>query len=109
MYLAQHFIVAINDIVYTLPKGVQCSLYVDDFAVWLSYLNEKEGQKVLPAAIDSIISWTSSYGFTISRSKTVAITFTRMYRTVKSSLLLYGQPIKYVNHTKFLGVHFDER
>ena len=94
---------------FTLAREVQCSLYVDDFAIWLSYLHEKEGQKVLQAAIDSIVSWTSSHGFTISRSKTVAVTFTRKYRTVKPSLLLYGQPIKYVNHTKFLGLHFDEK
>ena len=63
------FILAINDIVFTLPREVQCSLYVDDFAIWLSYFNDKEGQKVLQAAIDSIVSWTSSHGFTISRSK----------------------------------------
>ena len=96
-------------ILYTLLREVQCSLYVDDFAIWHSYFNEKKSQKVLQAAIDSIISWTSSHGFTISRSKTVAITFTRKYRTVKPSLLLYGQPIIYVNHTKFLGLHFDEK
>ena len=101
------FILAIDNILYTLPREVQCSLSVDDFAIWLSYFNEK-GQTVLQEAVDSIISWTS-HGFTISRSKTVATTFTRKYRTVKPSLLLYGQPIKYVNHTKFLGLHFDEK
>ena len=74
------YILAINDIVYTLPRGVQCSLYVNDFAIWFSYSNKKEGQKVLQEAIDSIISWTSSHGFTISRTKTVAITFARKYR-----------------------------
>ena len=54
------YILAINDIVYTLPRGVQCSLYVNDFAIWFSYSNKKEGQKVLQGAIDSfrdIISW----------------------------------------------------
>ena len=69
VYFAQHFILAINDIVYTLPKGVQCSLYVDDFAIWLCYFNEKEGQKVVQAAIDNIISRTSSYGLPFQDQK----------------------------------------
>ena len=109
VYLAYlFFFLAIHDDdVYTLPSGVYCFFYADDFAIWLSCFNEKEGQKVFQVAIDGVISWTSSHGFTISGSKTVAITFTRKYRTIKPSLLLYGQPIKYVNHTKILGLYFD--
>lgn len=103
------FIMAINDITKQLPTGVQCSLYVDDFAIWIIHSDIYTGQSILQKSLDRIVSWTTAHGFTISTNKTVAITFTNKKNVPKMKLLLYNTLINFVTHTKFLGLYFDQR
>ena len=103
------FILAVNRLARQLPSGIQCSLYVDDFAIWFCYSDEYDGQKKLQEAINNVASWTSSHGFKISATKTVAITFTKKRRVPNITLVLDNHPIKFVNHTKFLGLFLDQR
>ena len=103
------FIMAINDLAKQLPVGVQCSLYVDDFAIWIIYSDVYAGQFILQKSLNMIVSWTTAHGFTISFNKTVAITFTSKRRIPKLKLTLYDKPVNFVTHTKFLGLHFDQR
>ena len=103
------FILAVNNITQQLPPGVQCSLYVDDFAIWLIYTDVHVAENILQRALNSISSWTDKNGFTISIPKTVAITFTRKRVIPDLHLTLNNQPLKFVSHTKFLGMHFDQR
>ena len=44
------FILAVNNIVQQLPPGVQCSLYVDDFAIWLIYSDVHVAENILQRA-----------------------------------------------------------
>ena len=100
---------AINDIAKQLPTGVQCSLYVDDFAIWIIHSDIHAGQIILQKSLNLITSWTTAHGFTISASKTVAITFTKKRNIPNMKLVLYNKTIKFVTHTRFLGLYFDQR
>ena len=103
------FILAINELVRQLPSKVQCSLYVDDFAIWLVYCKVHEGQQILQEAIDRITVWIDAHGFTISATKTVAITFTKKRQVPNLNLVLNNRPVRFVTNTKFLGMYIDQR
>ena len=103
------FILAINELVRQLPSKVQCSLYVDDFAIWVVYCKVHEGQQILQEAINHITVWIDAHGFTISATKTVAITFTKKRQVPNLNLVLNNRPVRFVTNTKFLGMYIDQR
>ena len=86
-------------------------LCVDDLAIWLSYFNGKKKKKAKQYYKQHLtVLFHGHRPLSLPfRDEKLAITFTRKYRTVEPSLLLYGHPIRYVNYTKFLGLHFDEK
>ena len=103
------FILAINDLPKHLPLGVRCSMYVDDIALWYTGASSWEVETKLQSATDAVSSWMVAHGFTLSQTKTVAMTFTRKRVIPNMSLRLKGFPIRFVTHTKFLGVFLDQR
>ena len=103
------FILAINDLAKQVPAGVQCSLYVDDFAIWLIYDNVQMAERVLQRAVNNIVIWSNEHGFTVSAAKTVAITFTRKRNIPNIRLHLNNNAINFVRFTRFLGMYFDQR
>ena len=74
------FALAINNIALQLPKGVQNSLYVDDFAIYYSSNSLRHLQRIMNMAIHRINTWTTSVGFKLSVDKTQAIMFYRDIR-----------------------------
>ena len=84
-------------------------VYIDDFAIWIIYSDIYAGQFILQKSLNLITSWTTAHGFTISSTKTVAITFTNKRIIPKLKLSLYSKPVNFVTHTKFLGLYFDQR
>ena len=64
------FSIAINDIVNTLPKGVNNSLFVDDFAIYYTSSNLRHIQRILTTAINKIHNWATSVGFKLAIEKT---------------------------------------
>ena len=69
------FNVKINDIVKQVDPGVECSLYVDGFAIMYRSPNIGAFQRKLQHTIHSLEKWTLENGFTISKNKTVAMHF----------------------------------
>ena len=105
------FTLAINDITKNLPKGVNNSLYVDDFAIFYTSSSLRHIQRILNQAISKIETWTQSVGYKLSAEKTNAIIFYRDKRWTKNeniNLFLQDSSIKFLPSVKFLGLHFDQ-
>ena len=67
------FAVAINDIVKQLSAGVQCSLYVDDFAIFASSKNETYTSRAIQTSINRLAEWSKSKGLKFSSEKTMTV------------------------------------
>ena len=69
------FGVMVNDIGDALPQSVGRSLFVDDFAIWLSASSTRYMERQLQLAIATLEKWSMYNGFRFSTSKTVAVHF----------------------------------
>ena len=104
------FGVAINGIVGGIPPDIQRSLFVDDLAIYFSSPSINTIERRLQIAIEKILEFTKMTGFQISAEKTVAVHFHRKRGLQpEPSLLMEGNPIKFEQTTKFLGMIFDQR
>ena len=104
------FAIAINNIVKNLPKDVNNSLYVDDFAIFYSSSNLRHIQRILNISINKIEQWASSVGFKFSVEKTQAILFYKDKRWLHNQdieLIMNDIPIRFYPEVKFLGLYFD--
>ena len=104
------FGVLINDICNSLPPTVRRSLFVDDFAIWVSTSTSVSAQRQLQLCIDSLTRWSLLNGFKFSTGKTACIHFCRRTRYCPDiRLRLYGQSVPMRSEAKFLGVVYDKR
>ena len=67
------FSIAINKICKDRPSTVQCSLYVDDFALFASGSSTHMIERRLQTAISKLEAWCMKTGFQFSQSKTVSL------------------------------------
>ena len=103
------FAIAINDIVKQLSTGVQCTLYVDDFAIFISARNETHSNRIIQTSINKLSEWTKTKGLKFSREKTVAIKFETRKRGEEPQLSLYNSNIQVRESTSYLGLIVDKR
>ena len=106
------FAIAINNIVKSLPYGVNNNLFVDDFAINYSSNNLRHIQRILSTAINKIHNWSTSVSFKLAIEKTQGIIFFRDKRWLKNQnieLKINNLPIKFFENVKFLGLIFDQR
>ena len=104
------FGVMVNDIGDALPQSVGRSLFVDDFAIWLSASSTRYMERQLQLAIATLEKWSMYNGFRFSTSKTVAVHFCRRRRHCPDmEIRLHGQQIPVQPAAKFLGVMLDNR
>ena len=67
------FTLAVNNITKFLPKGINNSLYIDDFAIFYTYRSLRHIQRILNKAVLDIEEWASSVGYKLSAEKNKAI------------------------------------
>ena len=104
------FGILINDICDSIPRTVNRSLFVDDFAIWVSTSTSVSAQRQLQLCIDSLTRWSLLNGFKFSTAKSVCLHFCRRTRYCSDiTLQLYGQVIPVRETGKFLGVTLDKR
>ena len=72
------FLVAINDILTSIPDGVNKALFADDLTIWCQSRNVASITRKLQLAINKLISWTKLAGFKFSSAKTKAIHICRV-------------------------------
>ncbi|XP_064482796.1 uncharacterized protein LOC135395628 [Ornithodoros turicata] len=89
-----------------LSEHVKITIYADDLCIWASSTRRDVIQRRLQGALDTIVSYLSDRGLSISPSKTVAMAFTRRsFR--KFPLRVDGQQLAFVRHHKYLGITID--
>ena len=103
------FLIAVNDIVSTLPPGVRSSLYVDDLAIYSSGSSLPTLHALIQSAVSAVSSWATSHGFRFSSTKSFSILFTRSRAPLPPPLTLYDTPLQYRSSGRFLGLLFDSR
>ena len=105
------FNVKLNDIAKVLTNNTECSLYVDDFVIFIRSKSVITIQRLLQNNIDKIVKWTIKNGFTVSPNKTVAMLFCNRHKCGcwNPSLKLKGQDIEFVKEHKFLGLIWDTK
>ena len=103
------FAVAINDIVSQISKGVQCTLYVDDFTIFVSARNEAHSNRAIQLSINRIKDWTKTKGLKLSVEKTIAVKFEPRRRGSDPVLTLNNNAIQVREATKYLGLIIDKR
>ena len=104
------FSIKINNIVKAVLKGTDCSLFVDDFALYVSGKTLNRVERAVQLCVNSVQKWMSENGFKFSTSKTVCIHFHQQYGFFPDHNILLGKtPIKIVREAKFLCVIFDTK
>ena len=104
------FSIKINSLVQVLNDNIEGSLYVDDFLICYRGQNMNNIERQLQLCLKKIEKWASENGFKFSTSKTVGMHFCRKRKLhPHPDLFLYGNPIKMVDETKFLGLIFDSK
>lgn len=104
------FSLKINSLVEVLKSNIEGSLYVDDFLICYRGKNMNNIERQLQLCLGRIEKWASENGFKFSTSKTVGMHFCNKRKLhLDPELTLYGNPIKMVDETKFLGLIFDKK
>lgn len=104
------FLVAINNLISSLPPGTKTCLFADDLVVYINGKNLRTLQIQIQNAIKNLEDYSNTTGFCFSSEKTKAVHFNRrQYNRYNPRLTLYNKPIQYVNQIKFLGVIFDSK
>ncbi|MEL6605957.1 MAG: reverse transcriptase domain-containing protein [Cyanobacteria bacterium J06614_10] len=103
------FAIAINDITKQLGQDVQCTLYVDDFTIFKSAINEAHSTRAIQTTINRLENWTKTKGMIFSSEKTVAMKFEKRRKGYEPHLTLRGGRITTKDSTTYLGLVLDKR
>ena len=102
------FSLEINNVVKSVLKGSEASLFVDDFALCIRAKFFPHAQRLLQLCVNSVQDWISKNGFKFSTSKTVCMHFCNQRKHFsESSILLDNNRIKVVTEATCFGVIFD--
>ena len=111
------FNVKLNEIAEQLSIEVKCSVYVDDFVIFMKSSTPAGIARTLQININKISDWARRNGFTICEDKTVAMHFCSCARHYgedgfcQNPAIFFDEtwtkPIKYVQEKKFLGIYWD--
>jgi hypothetical protein len=84
------------------------SQFADDYGAWKTGSNLVKQAKDAQAGMDSLWGWAKNWGFKISETKTVGVTFGNQKQHTLN-VTLGGTPINFVKVTRFLGILLDRR
>lgn len=105
------FLIAINDILLTLPRthmSIRYSLFADDLAIWCSHKKCQDSFTALQKAIDHCVKWCENWGFFLSAPKSAMVVFKRgPVPDLSRSPQIENTPIPLYRSHKFLGITLD--
>ena len=103
------FIIYIDDITEGIPEDVTASLFADDVALYSCDEDLEEACHKVQRALDSVSSWSKKWKLTISIDKCESSFFSTSNgdATWRPKLETEGQPVRYTQNSKFLGVTYD--
>ena len=70
------FIIFFSHIAKHIPSNIKIALYADDLCIWITCKSIKDLEFFLQIAIDKIVEFCKTWGFSINRGKTCYTTFT---------------------------------
>ena len=103
------FATAINEITKQLGSEVHCTLYVDDFTIFVSAATITHSTRIIQIAINNLEQWTKTKGMRFSVEKTAAIKFENREKGEEPQLTLHGSRIQVRESTRYLGIIIDKR
>ena len=104
------FSLAISELAKVIPANTDCTLYVDDFAIYASGANLPRLTRLIQVAVNKAHVWLIERGFTVNTSKTKAVHFTKMRGFfLEPELSLGNTRIQFTEQYKFLGLIMDRK
>lgn len=105
------FSILMNTVTDFIPTNISRSLYADDLAIYFSGRDPAVVARQVQLAINKVVEWATSVGFTLSKTKTTSMTFYRGRKVAPPALhlQLQGQPLNNADTVRFLGMTFDTR
>ena len=108
------FLIFINDLVEELPKGVECSLFADDAALYCSHTSLEEAQRLLQEAVTVVERWSVKNKLDLNLTKSCTFFFSSATRDAswRPDITLHGEKMPFGVGPKelnpqFLGVTLD--
>jgi len=104
------FCIKINNIIKSVTKGAEASLFVDDFTLAIRGRYLPNVERMLQMCVNNVQEWVDKNGFKFSTAKTKCVHFTRKRGVFSEpSIKINKEVIKVSEDAKFLGVVFDKR
>lgn len=104
------FLLAINEIQSFITKPVHCTMFADDVTIFIKGKNIQTNQEIIQQTLNQLVKFANTSGFKFSKSKTVAIVFSKNKSSEENvSLTMEKENIKLVKEVKILGLFFDEK
>jgi ribonuclease HI len=103
------FIIFINDIVSTLPKGVHAALYADDLVLWCSEEYASTATYRMQVALNNVVKWANLWCVSINKEKSKATLFTLSTKEQAGKLMMGETQLTIEDKQTYLGVTFDKR
>ena len=88
---------------------MHCTLYVDDFTIFVSAATITHSTRIIQIAINNLEQWTKTKGMRFSIEKTVAIKFEKRKKGEEPQLTLYDSRVQVRESTCYLGLIIDKR
>ena len=96
------------NIVNSVLKSSEASLFVDDFVLCIRAKSLLHAQRLMQPCVNSVQGCVSNNGFKFSTSNTVCMHFyNQREHFAEPSILFDKNPINVVAEAKFLGIIFD--
>ena len=104
------FSLKINSIVSCLLPDIECSLYVDDLAIYYSSSHMPSIERKLQHSLNRLGRWCDENGFKFSPIKTMCVHFCQLRKhNLDPQIYLNGTQIPTIGEAKFLGLIFDSK
>lgn len=109
------FILYFSNVVNNLPKHIKVAIFADDLCIWITCKSTRLIEENLQPAINKIIEFCNTWGFTINVSKTCYTTFTtaghrkNYHIKYKLKLTILNQDIPIDPFPTFLGIKLDPK
>lgn len=106
------FIIYINDIVKSCPKGCNIKLFADDTIVYVTGVSCEEIEQKMNRWFNVIEEWMNTNGLKLNASKTKYMVVRSVRRELRANITVKcmdGTPIEQVDKIKYLGVIIDSK
>ena len=101
--------IAINEITKQLGSEVHCTLYMDNFTIFVSAATITHSTRIIQIAINNVEQWMKTKGMRFSTEKTVAIKCEKRKKGEEPQLTLHGSRVQVRESTHYLGLIIDKR